>query len=71
MQGPQLREQLKTRIDRLEAQREETRQRQQGLINELDKQILASRTLYQQWETLSLDVALAELKKTGVRLIVE
>lgn len=63
-----LRQRLQERFAALQAQRAEKAAKYQADLAAIDAQIAALRTLAQNWDTLTLDQALAALEQTGVRL---
>ena len=66
-----LKEKLQQRFLALQRQKTEVLARHAGELATLNEQIDALRTLAQQWDTMSVDEALAALDKTGVRLDVQ
>ena len=66
-----LKDKLLARFTGLQTRRSELIARHAGEIATLDEQIAALRTLAQQWDTLTVEQALAALEKTGIRLDVQ
>lgn len=66
-----LKEKLEQRFFALQKHRQEIVLRQRSELATLDEQIAALRDLAQQWDTMTVDEALAALDKTGIRLDVQ
>lgn len=63
-----LKQKLQDRLQALQAHRQETAQRAQAQLAAIDGQIDAIKTLAQQWDTLTVDQALAALNQAGILL---
>jgi hypothetical protein len=63
-----LREQLGNRLAALRKQRTEKAATFAGELSRIDAQVTAIQSLAQNWDTLTLDEALALLAQTGVSL---
>lgn len=63
-----LKEQMAERLTKLQEKRVELVARQDAELAALDRQIAATQQLVTQWDTVSVDEALATLSQTGVRL---
>jgi len=63
-----LKQKLIDRLTALQTQRSERAAEFQAQLAKLDDQIAALRTLAQNWDTLTVDQALADLAQTGITL---
>lgn len=63
-----LKEQMTERLAKLQEKRVELVARQDAELSALDRQIAATRQLVTNWDSATVDQALATLSQTGVRL---